>query len=324
MKNIKFWTIVLDELKRDQPVILLIVVNTEGRTPGQRGFKLVLTTSGRIDGTIGGGQLEFALIEKAKLFLPQEPPAPLLEDYSLSPECCACSDQMICGGKQTMLFYRLVPAHRSMIEQLISILQSHQPGVLKFTSAAQFQTIPIPTMALSSPHFAFKTAREWEYLEPIGMEPVVHIIGGGHVALALSQVLSLLNYYLIVYDERHDVATFVNNLYADEKKCLPFAHVHEYIEATDRTCVVIMTPGHQSDECVLRNLITKNVRYIGMLASPKKRQEIVNKLLQDGFDANVLKKLHSPIGLPINSHTPAEIAVSIAAELVKVNNEIMG
>jgi len=322
MKKIKFWTLVLDELKHGQPVMLLIVVNTAGSTPGQRGVKLVLTTSGRIAGTIGGGYLEYTLIEKAKLLLQQEQPAPLLENYSLTHEFGASSDQMICGGKQTMLFYRLVPAHRSIIEQLLPILQSHQTGVLKFTAGAQIQVIPIPAMTLTSAHFSFKTATDWEYREPIGMEPVVHIIGGGHVSLALSQILSLLNYYLIVYDERKDVATFVNNRYADEKKCFPFAHVHEYIEATDRTCVVIMTPGHQSDECVLRNLITKNIRYIGMMASPKKRQEIVSKLLQDGFDANVLQKLHSPIGLPINSHTPAEIAVSIAAELVQANNEI--
>ncbi|MBN2571707.1 MAG: XdhC family protein, partial [Ignavibacteriales bacterium] len=89
-----------------------------------------------------------------------------------------------------------------------------------------------------------------------------------------------------------------------------------------RTYIIIMTPGHKSDEIVLRNTINKNVKYIGMMASPKKRDEIIQKLKKDGFDDKTLNRLHSPIGLPINSHTPAEIAVSIAGELVSVNNKI--
>lgn len=321
MKNINFWSNILDELKNNKNVILILVAKAEGWTPGNVGFKLALTQAVKTFGTIGGGKIEFDAIEKAKKIIKQNNTNPIIEHYSLTNKLSENSDAMICGGKQTIIFFTLQSTHVSNIEKIISIYKAHKQGVIEINSDNNISVIPTTKMSFNSPLFFYETEIKWEYVEPIGIEPIIHIIGGGHVSLALSQILSMLSYYIIVYDERSDIDTFINNTYADEKKVIPFNEVHKQIEETDRTHIIIMTPGHKSDEIVLRNTIAKNVRYVGMMASPKKQNEIIDKLKSDGYNYEVLSKLHSPIGLPINSHTPAEIAVSIAAELVKVNNK---
>jgi xanthine dehydrogenase accessory factor len=81
-----------------------------------------------------------------------------------------------------------------------------------------------------------------------------------------------------------------------------------------------MTFNHKGDEIVLRQLIVKNIRYLGMMGSKIKVKTLFNNLLQEGFSSEQIAKVHSPIGLSINSLTPAEIAVSIAAEIISVKN----
>ncbi|MBN2571711.1 MAG: XdhC family protein, partial [Ignavibacteriales bacterium] len=259
MENIKFWNLILDELKNNNDVILLIVAESEGYTPGSVGFKMILTESGKTFGTIGGGQLEFDLIGKAKHLLKQNNSEPFLEHHSLDNEI---HEGMICGGNQTIIFYSFKQSQITNVEKIISIYQSHKQGVIEINSDNNISVIPTIKMSFNSPLFFYDNENKWEYVEPIGIEPIIHIIGGGHVSLALSQILAMLNYYTIVYDERNDVDTFVNNNYAGEKKCVAFEKVHEHIKETERTYIIIMTPGHKSDEIVLRNTINKNVKYI--------------------------------------------------------------
>ena len=84
--------------------------------------------------------------------------------------------------------------------------------------------------------------------------------------------------------------------------------------------VVIMTFGHKSDETVLRQLLDKNVKYLGMMGSKRKVQAIFSSLLLAGASEIQLDKVDAPIGLSIGSQTPAEIAVSIAAKIIQVKN----
>ena len=81
-----------------------------------------------------------------------------------------------------------------------------------------------------------------------------------------------------------------------------------------------MTLGYRSDEIVIRQLMDKNFRYFGVLGSKAKMATLMKELRAEGFDEVKLTRIHTPIGLPINSHTPEEIAVSIAAEIIAVKN----
>jgi xanthine dehydrogenase accessory factor len=93
------------------------------------------------------------------------------------------------------------------------------------------------------------------------------------------------------------------------------------IPAGDNIYVVVMTLGYKSDETVIRSIVGKDLRYFGVLGSKAKMKTLMNALIADGVSKDRLSQIHAPIGLPINSHTPDEIAVSIAAEIILVKNK---
>jgi len=84
--------------------------------------------------------------------------------------------------------------------------------------------------------------------------------------------------------------------------------------------ICVMTPHHKWDADVLYQCLQTDFVYLGMMASPKKAREIKQKMIDRGVPKELVERVSSPIGLDINSHTPAEIAVSIVAELIKVRN----
>ena len=85
--------------------------------------------------------------------------------------------------------------------------------------------------------------------------------------------------------------------------------------------VVIMTYGHQADEKVLGQLLRKKLRYLGLLGSPATNAIIFARLATKGFRGRALGRVRAPVGLPIHSHTPEEIAISIAAEIISIKNQ---
>jgi xanthine dehydrogenase accessory factor len=88
----------------------------------------------------------------------------------------------------------------------------------------------------------------------------------------------------------------------------------------DHHYVVIMTFGYRTDAIALRALIGKDYRYIGMLGSRKKIEKLFADLASEGITAEALRNIHAPAGINIKSETPEEIAVSIAAEIIKAKN----
>lgn len=88
----------------------------------------------------------------------------------------------------------------------------------------------------------------------------------------------------------------------------------------DNIYVVVMTLGYRSDEVVIRRLLDNNFKYFGVLGSAAKMKTLLDNLQKEGFPAQKLSRISAPIGIPINSRTPEEIAVSIAAEIITVKN----
>jgi len=182
----------------------------------------------------------------------------------------------------------------------------------------EFQPREKPTAAIA---FTSKSAEDWLYQEEAGQRPTVTIIGGGHVGLALSRVMADLNFHIVVLDDRARVATMAANTYVQEKQVVSYKSIGKHISEGKESYVVIMTFGHQGDERVLEQLAGKKLRYLGLMGSPAKIAQIFARLKKKGVGAASLKKVHAPVGLPINSHTPEEIAVSIAAEIIQVKNQ---
>jgi xanthine dehydrogenase accessory factor len=154
----------------------------------------------------------------------------------------------------------------------------------------------------------------------VGRENELYIFGAGHVGLALSRVMSALDFTIHIFDDRKDLSTLADNKYANQSALIDYKSISQLVPEGENIFVVIMTFGHQSDEVVLRQLVSKNLKYLGMMGSSKKVASIFRNLSADGITSSVLKKINAPIGIPIGSQTPAEIAISIAAKIIEVKN----
>ena len=99
-----------------------------------------------------------------------------------------------------------------------------------------------------------------------------------------------------------------------------YKNIAKYINFSANAYIVIMTHNPKSDKEVLKNVITKNTKYIGMIGNENKKKKIFADFKKDNISDELLSKLHSPIGLKINSKNSFEIAISILAELIDVKN----
>lgn len=162
---------------------------------------------------------------------------------------------------------------------------------------------------------------EFVYREKIGHKHELIIVGGGHCALALSEIAAKLDFRVSIFDDRPELNTIEKNGFADEITIIDsYENISEHIAGGEDTYIVVMTLGYKFDDVVIRQLVGREFEYFGVLGSRAKMKTLLIALEKDGFPADALSKIHTPIGLPINSHTPEEIAVSIAAEIIQVKN----
>lgn len=157
------------------------------------------------------------------------------------------------------------------------------------------------------------------YVEPYTPPPVLVVVGGGHVGQALARMAKPAGFDVWVLDDRPEYANDQLFPTADRVVCAPFIEGLDRFNLGPAHYVVLVTRGHHYDMRCLRHVIQRPVRYIGMIGS-RTRVDTVFRMLQenDGIDPSALKKVHAPIGLDIGARTPAEIAVSILGELIKV------
>ncbi len=157
------------------------------------------------------------------------------------------------------------------------------------------------------------------FIEPLQLPERVYIFGGGHVGIHVTALAKRVGFDCVVVDGRAEYASAER--FPEASRCIvadPGA-VAEALAVTDRDYIVIVTPAHHDDYQVLRGVIRKPARYIGMIGSRTKRAQIYDTLrTTDGVSEDLLRKVHSPIGIAIGSETPEEIAVSIVAELIQV------
>jgi xanthine dehydrogenase accessory factor len=139
------------------------------------------------------------------------------------------------------------------------------------------------------------------------------------VAQPVAQLGKLLGFRVTVIDDRPDYANETRFPEVDRVICDDFVTALQAIPVSKTTYVVLVTRGHRHDMACLRELIDKPLPYIGMIGS-RVRVATVFRLLEEehNVDPAAFKKVYAPIGLDIGARTPAEIAVAVAAELLKV------
>jgi len=159
-------------------------------------------------------------------------------------------------------------------------------------------------------------------LEVLQVFPRLVIFGGGHLSQALCRMATLCNFQVEIIDDREEFANRKRFPEATRAFHLPgYLHISELVSLNMHTFVVIATRGHRFDEEVLRQALSHKVAYIGMVGSRSKNAIVFDRLEKQGISTSAFNQVHAPIGLPIHSDTPEEIAVSILAEMIKVKAE---
>lgn len=158
------------------------------------------------------------------------------------------------------------------------------------------------------------------FIEYLASKPNLLICGGGHIALPLCNIGKLLDFKVTVIDDRKEFANNDRFNIADEVICGDFEEILKGKDFTKNTYVVIVTRGHKDDRRCLEAVINKDYAYVGMIGSRAKVATVVKAMLEEGYSQELIDKVHTPIGLNIGGQTPAEIAVSIVAEIIKEKN----
>ena len=143
------------------------------------------------------------------------------------------------------------------------------------------------------------------------------LCGGGHVSLQVAQIAQRLDFALAVIDDRPEFAN-PDRFPMARVLCMPFLEALDQLGGGAQDYYVILTRGHVFDRTCLEWVLRHERAYVGMIGSRIKVAAVMTALEEAGWPRSVLEQVYSPIGLEIGAQTPAEIAVSIAAELIQV------
>jgi len=312
------WDFIYNQLSLDNRLILIVVTETKGSSPGRVGFKIAVSESGEFLGSIGGGIMEHNMVELARKKLRENSNEIFVKRQIHNPESEHDKSGMICSGEQTQVF---IPLSKSDLKTFSSLYNSINEGrkgslIINGKGASFLSDHHLEKSIVSR----FENEENWEYAEQTGLTDTVYIFGAGHISLPLSQILRMLGFRVIVFDDRRDLSTYNANTFAHHKEVINYRFVSDLVPEGKDSYVAIMTFGHLSDDIVLRQMLRKKLKYLGMIGSKSKVQELFDRLRKEGFSEESLSFVNTPIGIPIGSQTPEEIAVSIAARIIQTRN----
>lgn len=310
-------------LQAGEAAALVTVVAVEGSTPRDAGTKMIVTETS-ILGTIGGGQLEYASIQKARDQL-SEGAAPNLETFPLGPQLGQC-----CGGSAKVLFEALDDEALAWLGEVEERVDRLEPAVLITRTEGQPQKQVLAGPSLRDSVFAAELGSERPVLirdEAGGatwvaewlhrpLQPL-YLFGAGHVGRALVSALAPLPFQVTWIDSRPEAFPEVLPANAKAELCEPQRFA---VERAPAGCFfLVMTHSHAVDfelcEAVLRR---EDMAYLGLIGSRTKRARFLSRLKARGLSDERLGRLGCPIGVPgISGKEPAVIGASVAVDLLQ-------
>ncbi len=342
-------------LNKNHSCSLATVAETNGSTPQKPGSSALFISEGLIRGTVGGGQVEH-LIQKVAMNAIEGKISGYYQ-FDLNDDITD-PDPVVCGGEMAVLIDAYPEKHIDTFNELRESYSQRKPGVLisiaihekkenyaleriwfnkenqeevtgritrEITEMAErmlernkpgdFNKILIENSDTGEDTLVF-----FESIIPL---PELIIAGAGHVGKALSHLGNLLDFEVTVWDDREEYANKQN--LPDAAKVLSGKPEDSFtkIRVKKDTFIVIVTRGHRQDSEVLRKFISSGAGYIGMIGSRKKIVQTRQLFIDKGWATEAeWDRIHAPIGLEINSKTVQEIAVSIAAQLVKIRYDL--
>ncbi len=312
----------LEALERGESLVLCSILSASGSSPRGAGAKMVVFADGHTVGTVGGGAVEYVAAQEAMEVLRNGETR--MRAFSLSQSQVA-SIGMICGGNVTLYYQLLRPEHLPILQEIKKALTGERAAWLRLEIHAErlerFAVLYEADDACGN-RPVLEEGERLRYTEPLNRAGRVYLFGGGHVGKALVPVLDSVDFRVTVFDKRPEVAKKEQFPGADQVILGDYEHIFDKVTLKPEDFAVIMTPGHESDFALLEQILTKELRYVGCIGSRSKIAKTRERLLEAGISDERIAAVHWPIGLPIGAQTPAEIAISIAAEMIQVRRKI--
>ena len=198
----------------------------------------------------------------------------------------------------------LKPLRRKYPDKKISIIPRHDGTLYQRTLAAMLQQETDVSLI----------RQEW-----FCPQPRLIICGGGHVAKEVAAMAANLDFRTRVIDDREDLMTAERFPTTEEVICDTYDNIEKHL--VPGACYVIVTPDHKADYRCVSAILSTEYSYLGMIGSKRKVAAAKEKLLEDGFTEEQIGSIFAPIGLSIGAVTPAEIAISILAQIIQEKNK---
>ncbi len=323
----KLLKIMGEKLAAGEDLVLVTVVASSGATPRGAGARMLVGREGRIYGTIGGGSVEYRSEQIAARQLAER--KSYEHDFSLTKDDVQ-NLGMICGGAVNVYFHFIPAGDENAMAVAAGAAARFQRGesFWMVTDLAAGGRLYLTDKAAAPgwllPHLSGRPQRVREdghdvFAEQLLSSGRVYIFGGGHVAQALEPELSRIGFRCVVMDDRPDFARRELFPTAEEIKLIDFNRISDSVSITGDDYVCVMTRGHAYDTVVQSQVLPLRPYYVGVIGSRAKAAGVRRQLIENyGVSEADCGLVTTPIGLDIGAETPAEIAVSIAAQLIAV------
>jgi len=317
------WAFVHDRLSAGEPVALLVVVEASAGSPGQPGFALGLTPAGETVGTVGGGAMELALVrEYAARLADSEVVREIRTLVHTRDARHGEPSGLQCGGSQAVCAVSLDPADLPAVEEVRSAWAERRPAAVVLSDAG---LSCVAGDAGGAWGLGRASESSWRWADRVGPEHTALIVGGGHVGTALARVLATLDLDVIVADERENVAMLSAGVDLGYRAVVsPLDALAALVPSPESTFAVVMTSAADRDAAALRALMPLRLRYLGLMGAKRKVGVILGALTEAEREEFRRQGVRSPAGIEIGSHSPEEIAVSVAAEIIADLNGVAG
>lgn len=156
------------------------------------------------------------------------------------------------------------------------------------------------------------------FYEVLDRRPRLIVVGAGHIGVPLAKLGKLLDFEVVVVDDRPEYANRDRFPGVDDILVGPYRETVASLSVHSDTYIVLVTRGHVHDQACLEQVLGSDAAYIGMIGSKRRVRTVLNHLVESGRDVAQIRRVRAPVGLDINAHTPVEIAVSVVAEIVNV------
>ncbi len=312
------------ELDEGEGCMLATVLSRRGSAPRGIGTSMVVSGTGKQTGTVGGGFLEHRAKQDALALLAKQESA--IRDYEIHAD-----EKIVYSGGVTILFRAFTDeAGRKLITQMEDAFAQKEEeylacriedGIPLESSVLSAQSVQdtCNISCLTDQPLLTEEEPRW-FIEPLLESPRVILFGGGHVAQCMARQLDLLDYRVWVTEDREAFAKEALFPSAERVLLCEYESVETILEITPRDHAIVMSRGHETDYQILRWLLRAKADYIGCIGSRRKIALTKERLRADGLNEAQIARLHAPVGLAIGAQTPAEIAVSVAAELIQYSS----